>query len=335
MVAVDEDFYALLQVPPDASQEEIAAAYGRLRDLYSPERLQGGPAEFEQLAARRREELQRAFSVLQEPERRAAYDRARSPAPLPDVLDFRPLPPARRRERPSPSIPLPAIDPAARSRRVPRAEGGGQRGRRSVVAPLLFGSAMLALLLLLVLSGVRTQSGRAALATPPIPNLALPYTEAQVREARTRAEGSRDPEAWVALGNMLFDNMETMRERAPLSPQYLNALPRWIEVTQTYSRALELGAGPAARADLAISRFYYGLGTNDQASVAQAVAEAEQARASGPDDPRVLMNYGLILVGLNPPREREAVEAWRHLVAVAPQSFEAQRARELIAAYGQ
>ncbi|MDQ5850766.1 MAG: DnaJ domain-containing protein, partial [Chloroflexota bacterium] len=74
MVAADEDLYALLQVPPDASQEEIAAAYGRLRDLYSPERLQGGPAEFEQLAARRREELQQAYAVLQETARRAAYD---------------------------------------------------------------------------------------------------------------------------------------------------------------------------------------------------------------------------------------------------------------------
>ena len=327
MVMLDEDLYARLQVPSSASVEEIRAAYARLDALYSPERLEGGPPEFQQLAARRREELAEAYALLGDPQRRAAYDRSRSAAPVAEPLDFRPLPPAGGRERPSPSIPLPSIDTRLPDR------SKNKRGGRSLLPPLLVGSAALGVLLLLVLSGVRVQGGARALATPAIPNLPPRYTPEQVRMARDEAEATADPEAWVVLGNMLYDNMQVMRENAPRSPQYLNALPQWLEAAEAYSRALELGAAPFARADLALSLFYYGIGANDPSTIERAVTEAERAHADGPDDPLVLLNYGLILAGLNPPRESEALDAWRHLVTVAPQSPQAQRARDLLGAY--
>ena len=247
-------------------------------------------------------------------------------APAGDALDYRPLPPARRRERLSPSVALPPVEGATAPR--PR------RGPRSLVPPLLAGTAGLLLLLLLVLSGVRVQSGARALATPAIPNMVLPYTPDEVSQARTRAEGSRDPEAWVALGNVFFDNMQTMRERAPLSPQYLGSLPQWLEAAEAYSQALELGAPPSARADLAIARFHYGVATNDRGSVEQALVEVERASREGPDDPRVLLNYGLLLAGLDPPRRADARAAWERLVAVAPQSPEAQSAKTLLESDG-
>lgn len=242
-----------------------------------------------------------------------------------EILDYRPLAPARGRERPSPSVALPPLTPNPRP----------QRGPRSVVPPLLVGTAALLLLLLLVLSGVRVESGPAALATPVIPDLVLPFTQDEVNEARARAEASSDPAAWVALGNVLFDNMQMMRERAPLAPQYLGTLPQWLEAAEAYSRSLQLGAGPAARADLALANFHYGIAANDRASVEVALGEAERALRDGPDDPRVLLNYGMLLAGLDPPRTAEAVAVWRRVLAVAPQSREAQSAQTLIESYGQ
>jgi hypothetical protein len=89
-----------------------------------------------------------------------------------------------------------------------------------------------------------------------------------------------------------------------------------------------------ARADLAVAYLYYGLGANEQAAIDEATAQIEQARADGPDEPRVLLNYGLVMAGLNPPREAQAIEAWRRIIEVAPDSVEAQRAQDLIASYG-
>ena len=327
MVVEQQDLYALLQVPPGASPEEIEAAYRRLDELYSAERLQGSPPEFQELAARRREDLQAAFAVLHDPEQRGAYDRLSAAPPVAAVLDYRPLAPARRQERPSPSLPLPRIESGVRER--------GRRGRRSLVPPLLVGMVTLAMLLLIVLSGVRTYGGPTALATPAIPGLQLPYTAEQVRAARDRAEGSGDAAAWTALGTVLYDNTVMLREQAPLSPQYLGALPRWLDATQAYSRALELGAGPEVRSDLALSYYYYGVGANEPTFVERALVEAERALLDGPNNPRVLLNYGLVVAGLNPPRDDEARRAWRHLVASAPDSFEAARARTLLAAYGE
>ncbi len=326
MVVPREDLYALLQVAPDASQDEIGAAYARLRELYSAERLQSGPSEFQELAARRREELQTAYVVLNDPQRRAEYDARHRPASVAAPLDYRPLPPANRRERPSPSIPLPAVGGSTRDR--------VRRGRRSLVTPLMVSGTVLAVLLVVVLTNIHTSSGPGALATPPIPNLQLPYDAGQLRDAGARAKQANDAQAWATYGDMLYDNMEQMRERAPTAPQYLGQLPQWLDATQAYSRALELGAGPATRADLALTLFYYGVGSNDKAYTERSVVEAQRALKAGPDDPRVLLNYGLILAGLNPPRETDALVAWRHLISVAPQSPEAGRARDLVAVYG-
>ncbi len=323
------DLYAVLQVAPTASHIEIEASYDRLSALYSVERLQDGPPEFQQLAAQRREELAAAYAVLGDPEQRAAYDAARAPTSTEVPLDYRPLPPARRQERPSPSFAVPPI-------------GGGSvavrrvaRGPRSLVAPILIGSTVLGVLLLIVLSGVRVDGSKEALATPAVAQLTLPYSAEQIAGALAQAESVNTADAWVEVGHMYFDNMGTLREAAPLSPQYMQSLSQWMEAVKAYRRGLELGAGPSVRADLALALFYHGVSSNDQPSVSDALAQAEQARTDGPDDPRVLLNYGMIMFSSSPPREEEGRAAFRRILEVAPQSFEARSAQALLGSGGQ
>ena len=67
----DQDHYAVLQVHPEAEPEVIAAAYRSLAQLYHPDRNpspEAGP---------RMVQINLAYEVLRDPERRAAYDRRR------------------------------------------------------------------------------------------------------------------------------------------------------------------------------------------------------------------------------------------------------------------
>jgi hypothetical protein len=92
------DYYAVFGVPPDASMDEIRAAYRRRAAPLHPDR-RPGDAE----AARIFHQLNEAYQILSDPERRSAYDRLRPARPMP--LAPRPAagPPALRPElRPAP-----------------------------------------------------------------------------------------------------------------------------------------------------------------------------------------------------------------------------------------
>lgn len=69
-----ETFYTLLDVPAQAGADEIAAAYQRQRERYSPERVAALGDEFRQIAEARSADLERAYAVLRDPQRRRAYD---------------------------------------------------------------------------------------------------------------------------------------------------------------------------------------------------------------------------------------------------------------------
>jgi peroxiredoxin len=67
--------YTLLGIPATATVDEIAAAYQRQRERYSPERVAALGAEFRQIAEARTAALDQAYAVLADTARRAEYDR--------------------------------------------------------------------------------------------------------------------------------------------------------------------------------------------------------------------------------------------------------------------
>lgn len=65
-----EDLYQILGVPRNASQTDIEKAYRKLARKYHPDKNPDDPT-----ATKRFQELQRAFDVLKDPEKREMYDR--------------------------------------------------------------------------------------------------------------------------------------------------------------------------------------------------------------------------------------------------------------------
>ncbi len=70
------DYYGILGVAPTASQDEIRRAFWRLAKLWHPDRYRTAPDHLREQAERRMRLLTEAYSVLEDPERRAEYDRA-------------------------------------------------------------------------------------------------------------------------------------------------------------------------------------------------------------------------------------------------------------------
>ena len=75
-----KDYYAILQVSPDASQKEIKEAYRFLLQGFHPDK-QSTPSH-KVRAGEKTKEINEAYAVLGDRMKRAAYDRRR-PAPPP------------------------------------------------------------------------------------------------------------------------------------------------------------------------------------------------------------------------------------------------------------
>ncbi len=69
-----DTYYTLLGIEPDTSQADIAAAYQQRRESYSPDRVAGMDDEIRQLAEERMAELERAYYILSDTQRRRQYD---------------------------------------------------------------------------------------------------------------------------------------------------------------------------------------------------------------------------------------------------------------------
>ena len=76
-----KDYYALLEVPPAASTDEVKRAFRAQIARYHPDKVQHLGKEFQAMAAERAAELTEAYRILSDDGRRAEYDRARSAAP--------------------------------------------------------------------------------------------------------------------------------------------------------------------------------------------------------------------------------------------------------------
>ena len=82
-----DTFYTVLGIPVTATAAEVAAAYERQRERYSPERVAALGTEFQHVATARTTDLERAYAALVDPNRRIAYDRSIGVAPLEDADD--------------------------------------------------------------------------------------------------------------------------------------------------------------------------------------------------------------------------------------------------------
>jgi curved DNA-binding protein CbpA len=366
-----QDYYETLQVHPRADADAIQAAYERLRERYSLARLEGAAEELQELARRRRDEIERAYATLADAERRRAYDaelaeRGAPPVATPAVsapadhgdealIDYRPLPPARRQERPAGFNSQPMLPPS-QARRAGRAVAASTLPPWLTPALLLAGG-MLAITLVTLITAVlntpqaATTSGGPQVLDPNAPtsaptadtNAIINQFEGRIVAARqVTTEAPENPNAWIELGNALYDSVVVVRERVnggdqSLQAVYVQRLPRWLEAADAYRKATELQPqDPVARADLAASLCFYGEGVNDQSYIQQGMAEAEQAVADGPQEPRALLSKGYCFAVAEPPQVPQALEQWQRLVVIpdADPGIVLQ-ARQLIAEYSQ
>lgn len=361
-----QDHYETLQVHPRADDETIQAAYARLRERYDPARLEGSAEELQELARRRRDEIERAYLVLSDPERRRRYDEelaARQAAPTEEraatgeeELDYRPLPPARGQERPPGFNAQPTLRPASAPRRSGRAS---RRGATPVwIAPtLIVAVAVFAIVLVTLVTTVYSLPPAAAPfgepqaagavgpvnAPAPTPDTMaiINQFEGQIIAARQVAQRvPENPNAWIELGNALYDSVVIVRERLASGDQslqnvYIERLPRWLEAADAYRKATELApTDPVARADLAASLCFYGKDTNDQSYVRAGLAEAERALRDDPRAGRALLSKGLCLAFSDPPQVAQALEQWQQLIVLpGAEPGLVMQARQLVAEY--
>ncbi len=355
-----QDYYETLQVHPRADATAIEAAYARLRELYDPARLDGAADELVDLARSKRDAIERAYAVLSDASRRAAYDKEQEalrgderrttndqgrttkdetaesglrPSSFvlgqpEEPLDYRPLPPARRTERPRGFDAQPVRTPARTQGRTV-----GRPTQRPWAAP----AALAVALALIVVAGLAMTGGGGPPAAPPTPTPSPFDTfEASIPPARQATQQNpTSAQAWIDLGNVLYDSAQVVRESAPDSPIYQQRLGRWLEATSAYSQALALAPDNASvRADMGASSCFYGAGTGDQSFVRQGTDEVRRAAQAAPSDERVLLSLGHCLISTQPPQTTEAIASWQQIIKLTPSSPLAAQAQQLIAKYG-
>lgn len=76
-----KDYYALLDIVPTSSVDEVKRAFRTQIARYHPDKVQHLGKEFQAMAAERAAELTEAYRILSDDTRRAEYDHVRSVAP--------------------------------------------------------------------------------------------------------------------------------------------------------------------------------------------------------------------------------------------------------------
>jgi len=358
-----QDHYETLQVHPNADQEAIQSAYERIRSRYNPAALEDAAEELVEIARKKRDDIERAYAVLGDPVRRAAYDEERRALTAVKsettdqadgtLLDYRPLPPARGEERPRSFNAQPVTSRQSATRQSGRRTGAKSvRSSWSIPVAIVGVTTFIVLLASLFLTTLNNPPPSAASGTEAQPEPAaggdiqaqqaeqaqlMNSFEDQITEARMVAQQVPDNvNAWINLGNILYDSVQIVREQMPGSDLYQERLPRWIEAGEAYRSALELEPdNVVVRADLAASLCKYGEGVNDAAYVEEGLAEAQRAVAQDAANPRALLNLGVCLANTDPPQTEAALEQWYAVLdlptAAQGELFEAQ---QLIEQYG-
>jgi len=108
-------YYDLLGVPPEATADDIRSAYRTLVQLFHPDRLAHLKPESRAFAENSLREVNRAYEVLGDPARRAAYDYSNAPRPT-TPAPAAPDPRAGGGSSAPPARPLPPDIPGAARR---------------------------------------------------------------------------------------------------------------------------------------------------------------------------------------------------------------------------
>jgi len=327
------DFYTVLQVPRDADDEAILAAYQRLRLAYDPERLGDVSEELRQLATERLLTLEQAYAILSDATLRAAYDGGVSgvveralprPAPAPEpVLDYRPLPAAMAQER----------DPDFEEAPLSKGRGGLPTLNQQVS---LIMAIVIPLVIVLVTFILTDGGSRVAPSndTPPVvmTDLLNQFEDAIDEARKATEENPNSISAWVDYGNMLYNSVQVVREQQPGSPTYQSRVARWQMAAVAYEKALSFDpTNVVVAADMGATQCFYGNETGDQALATQGLqtmrSMVEQIADS--EKPRVLLNLGYCLAEASPPRVEEAVAIWQRIktLVAADSPFAAQADR--------
>lgn len=358
------DHYETLQVHPKADETAIDAAYARLSERYDPAKLEGAADELIELARTKRDAIEHAYAVLRDPVRRAAYDReqaasatngqkpgaepaskSRAPATKPraaaepdvptqtadtaeELFDYRPLPPAHRQERPKGF--------EDRMVRAGQSTPHGRTAKPKLANRLTIPITLAGVLVLIVASSLLLTNGGGPAPAAPTPTASqFDLYESSIPQAQAFAEQNpQNAQAWIDLGNVLYDSAQIVREQAPESPLYQQRLGRWLQATNAYSQALALEPNNApTRADMGASACFYGAGTGDQTFVQRGLADVQRAAAIAPDDARVLLSMGQCLVSTQPPKLDAALASWQRIIDRNPSSPLVSQAQLLIAKY--
>jgi cytochrome c-type biogenesis protein CcmH/NrfG len=274
-----------------------------------------------------------------------------------ELIDYRPLPPAQRQERAKGFNTQPRIRPVqAAPRRSGRRIERSQRLPTWILPLLIVAVSTFAIVLITLVTTVwnvppqaaGSASGPSALGQPTasaptatVDDIANQF-EAQITAARQVAQQVPDnANAWIELGNAIYDCVVVVRERLDGGDQrfqglYVERLPRWLEARDAYAKALAITpVNAVVRADMATSLCYYGLGVNDQSYVTQGITQADQAIKDGPEEGRALLSKGLCLVSADPPQTAQALEQWQKAIVMPNvEPGVAQQARQLIAKHG-
>ncbi len=326
------DFYAVLQVPRDADQASIDAAYQRLRVAYDPTRLQGVSDELRDLANERATALDQAYAIVGDPTMRAAYDAgitdvvARAlPVALEPSYDYRPLPAATRQER------VPEFDA------TPIRKGRMTSGERQISLVLAIALPLAIVLFTFIITdgGKRVAEGNDV---QPVARAAAAADQFEQPIIDARAATVANPtsiQAWVEYGNQLYNSVQIVREQQPGSPLYQSRIVRWQLAADAYAKALSFDpSNVVVEADLGASRCLYGNGTNNQGESTAGLQQIRKALAQIPDSeqPRVLLNLGFCLAESTPRQTEEAIATWQKITTlVASDSPFAIQATQLIA----
>jgi cytochrome c biogenesis protein CcmG/thiol:disulfide interchange protein DsbE len=204
-----DTFYTLLDIPAHATSAEIDAAYQQQRDRYSAERVVALGDEFRAIAEARNAELERAYAVLADAERRRAYDAGIGVAATPEAS---------------------ALD--ARSQAQPKRS----LSRRELL--MAAGGALAGLLVIAFVWGLAGRSAGAAL--PPAAQTNRPAPDFSLAGIDGKTVRLSDYRGKVVLLNFWYTGCEPCREETPaLEAAYKKLAPQGFEIIGMNVRANE------------------------------------------------------------------------------------------------